>query len=65
MTWKDGSACKPHEPMGEGLASGLECFGPILCSLLGPTSTSLEWMATPLHVLEIPGLEVGQWGHHR
>ena len=34
------------------------------CSLLGPMSTSLEWLATPLHVLEIPGLGVGQWGHH-
>ena len=35
MTWKDGSACKPHEPMGEGLDSGLECFRPI-AQLLGP-----------------------------
>lgn len=35
MTWKDGSACKPHEPMGEGLVSGLECFGPIV-QPLGP-----------------------------
>lgn len=28
-------------------------------SFLGLMSTSLEWLATPLHVLEIPGLGLG------